>query len=596
MKKRNEIESKYKWDLSSLYENLEAFELDYKKVDEMSQVLAEYKGKILESSQNLCEVIEQSLEINRRLMNLYAFSKMRSDEDTGDTHNQGLVSRVEALSVKTGSRLSFITPEILAGDIDEIQRFMKEDENLHLYKQYMDDILRMKPHVLSEKEEKIMAEAGEVLAGPSNIFGMLNNADLEFPEIEDENGEKIKLSHGNFTKILEKPHRSVRKEAFKKYYSVYEAHKNTLATTLSTQIKKDVFNARVRNYETAMHASLNNNNIPTEVYERLIESVHENIDSLHKYMRLRKKVLEVDELHMYDLYTPIVKDVDFEIPYNESQEYLFQSLKPLGEDYVQTVERAFKDRWIDVYESKGKRSGAYSFGTYDSNPYILLNYQDNLNSLYTLTHEMGHSMHSYLTRNNQPYVYGDYCIFLAEIASTTNEALLTEHLLNTLNDEKKKMFVLNHFLEQFRGTIFRQVMFAEFEKFIHTQVEQGKPLTVDVLNNKYKALNAFYYGEDMVVDDEIALEWARIPHFYYNYYVFQYATGFSAAIAMSDKIKNEGESAVKGYIDFLSGGSSEYPIDLLKKAGIDMTKKEPVDSALKVFREKVEELSKLLGS
>jgi oligoendopeptidase F len=594
MKKRNEINDEYKWDLSSLYESLDSFESDFEIVKTKSDQLIEYKGKILKTATNLLEVIELSLQVSRILSNLYAFAKMRSDEDTGDTENQGLVSRVESLSVTISSKTSFITPEILSGSKEKIESYIDDNIALKEYRQHLDDILRMKPHVLSEKEEKIIAQAGEVMAGSENIFSMLNNADFKFPTIKDENGEDLQLSHGNFIKTLEKPHREVRAEAFKKYYSVYENHKNAIATTLATQIKKDVFIAKTRNYDSALEASLNNNKIPTTVYDRLIESVHENIDGLHDYIALRKKALGLDELHMYDLYTPIIKSVDFEIPYNESKDMLLKSLKPLGEEYVSVVNDAFNKKWIDVYESQGKRSGAYSYGTYDSLPYILLNYQDNLNSLFTLTHEMGHSMHSYLTRNKQPFVYGDYSIFLAEIASTTNEAFLTDYLLENLEDEQKKLYVLNHYLEQFRGTIFRQVMFAEFEKFMHEKVEKGEPLTVDVLNKKYKELNEFYYGPSVVVDDEIALEWARIPHFYYNFYVFQYATGFSAAIAMNKKIKEEGPSAVKDYIEFLSGGSSKYPIDLLKQAGIDMTSKAPVEDALKVFKSKVKEMEMML--
>ena len=594
MKNRNEINDKFKWNLNSLYESLEGFEEDFENAKKQGESLLDYKGKILESGSNLLKVIELSLKVSRTLSNLYAFAKMSSDEDTADNKNQGLVSRVESLSVTISSKISFITPEILSGEMVLIESYVKEYDGLKLYKQYLEDVLRMKPHVLSEKEEKILAQAGEIMAGPENIFSMLNNADLKFPMIKDENDVDLQLSHGNFTKVLEKPNRKVRKEAFEKYYSVYEAHKNSIATTLATQIKKDVFVAKTRNFSSALEASLNDNKIPIEVYDRLIDSVHENIDGLHEYMALRKEALGLDELHMYDLYTPIVKTVDFEIPYSESKEMLLKSLKPLGDQYNSVVSGAFNEKWIDVYESRGKRSGAYSYGTYDSLPYILLNYQDNLNSLFTLTHEMGHSMHSYLTRKNQPYVYGDYSIFLAEIASTTNEAFLTEYLLENLKDEQKKLYVLNHYLEQFRGTIFRQVMFAEFEKFMHEKVEKGEPLTVDVLNKKYKALNEFYYGPAVVVDDEIALEWARIPHFYYNFYVFQYATGFSAAIAMNKKIKEEGASAVKKYIDFLSGGSSQYPIDLLKEAGIDMTSTAPVENALKVFKSKVKEMKSLL--
>ncbi|MGM0378253.1 MAG: oligoendopeptidase F [Bacillota bacterium] len=594
MKKRNEINQKYKWDLSSLYKSEDNFNNDFDKVFEKVEELKNYKGKITQTSDNLLKTIELSLSIKRIVNNLYAYSKMKSDENTKNSKYQKMFAKIQSLNVNVNEELSFIVPEILREAKDKIKLFINNDENLKLYKKYLEDILRQKDHFLSEDKEKIMAQAGDIMSGPSNTFNMLNNADFTFPKIKDENNEDLQLTHGNFIKTLKKPSRDVRKSAFKAYYSVYEKHQNGLASNLATQIKTDCFNAKVRDYKDSLTEALDQNNIPTKVYNSLIKAVHDNIDAMHKYMRLKKEFLNLDELHLYDIYAPLVKDVEFEFPFDNSKDILLDAFEILGKDYTDTVKSSFNNRWIDVYETKGKRSGAYSFGTYDSNPYILLNYQDNLNSLYTLAHEMGHSMHSYLTRNNQPYVYGNYSIFLAEIASTTNEALLTDHFLNTLDDKKKKLYILNDYLEKFRGTLFRQTMFAEFEKFMHKRVENSEPLTTDILKEKYKELNQLYYGDDVYIDEEIALEWARIPHFYYNYYVYQYATGFAAAINITDRIKNKEENIVKKYIEFLSSGSEKYPIDLLKDLGLDMTSVDVVTKALKRFKYLVDEMEKLI--
>lgn len=594
MKKRNEINQKYKWDLSSLYKSEDNFNNDFDKVFEKVEELKNYKGKITQTSDNLLKTIELSLSIKRIVNNLYAYSKMKSDENTKNSKYQKMFAKIQSLNVNVNEELSFIVPEILREAKDKIKLFINNDENLKLYKKYLEDILRQKDHFLSEDKEKIMAQAGDIMSGPSNTFNMLNNADFTFPKIKDENNEDLQLTHGNFIKTLKKPSRDVRKSAFKAYYSVYEKHQNGLASNLATQIKTDCFNAKVRDYKDSLTEALDQNNIPTKVYNSLIKAVHDNIDAMHKYMRLKKEFLNLDELHLYDIYAPLVKDVEFEFPFDNSKDILLDAFEILGKDYTDTVKSSFNNRWIDVYETKGKRSGAYSFGTYDSNPYILLNYQDNLNSLYTLAHEMGHSMHSYLTRNNQPYVYGNYSIFLAEIASTSNEALLTDHFLNTLDDKKKKIYILNDYLEKFRGTLFRQTMFAEFEKFMHKRVENSEPLTTDILKEKYKELNQLYYGDDVYIDEEIALEWARIPHFYYNYYVYQYATGFAAAINITDRIKNKEENIVEKYIEFLSSGSEKYPIDLLKDLGLDMTSVDVVTKALKRFKYLVDEMEKLI--
>jgi oligoendopeptidase F len=424
---------------------------------------------------------------------------------------------------------------------------------------------------------------------------MLNNADLEFPSIKDENGEEVEITHGRYIRFLESSDRRVRKEAFKAVYETYGKFKNTFASTLSGTVKKDNFSARVRHYNSARHSALSTNNIPEEVYDNLVKTVNDNLHLLHRYIDLRKKVLGIEDLHMYDLYTPLVKDVKMEVTYEEAKDYILKGLKPLGEDYLNVLKEGFENRWVDVHENKGKRSGAYSSGTYGTNPYILMNWQDNVNNLFTLAHEFGHSVHSYYTRKTQPYPYGDYSIFVAEVASTCNEALLNDYLLKTIDDEKQRLYLLNHYLEGFRGTVFRQTMFAEFEHDVHVRAQNGEPLTPELLTKLYYDLNKKYFGDNLVIDEEIGLEWARIPHFYYNYYVYQYATGFSAAAALSKQILEEGDAAVERYVGFLKSGSSDYPIEVLKKAGVDMTTSQPIEEALAVFEEKLTEMERLLN-
>ena len=434
----------------------------------------------------------------------------------------------------------------------------------------------------------------EVSEAPQNTFSMLNNADIKFPSIEDENGNKVEITHGNFIPLMESKDRRVRKDAYDNLYNTYGKYKNTFAATLNGCVKKNIFFAKARNYNSSIEAALDENNIPVSVYDNLIKAVNNNLESMHKYMNIRKRVLGVDELHMYDIYTPIIKDTDIKVPYEKAQDIIIEGLHPLGENYLDVLKEGFNNRWIDVYENRGKRSGAYSFGTYDSKPFVLLNYHETLDNVFTIAHEMGHSIHSYFTKSTQPYIYGGYSIFLAEIASTTNEALLMDHMLKNSKDNNERLYLLNHYLDQFKGTIYRQTMFAEFERDIHEYVENGGALTAEYLSDSYKKLNEKYYGPNMVIDDKIAMEWARIPHFYYNYYVFQYATGFSSAISLSEKILKEGSNAVDSYIEFLSSGDSDYAINVLKKAGVDMTTSEPIDKALKLFGELVDEMDKLI--
>lgn len=579
---RKEIEEKYKWDLGSLYKSEESWTADFEATNLLLTEAEKCKGSIGDSPSSLLNIIEKSLSIYRNIQGLYVYAKMKLDEDTTSSKYQEMVERAEKLSVKGSEKLSFIVPELLKMDECRLKEYMEEDK-LKLYGHYVDDMLRQKPHILGEAEEMILASIGDISSTPQNVFSMLNNADLKFPEIEDENGNLVRLTHGNYIKFMESKNRQVRKSAFSAMYETYGELKNTFAAVLNGEVKKNVMMSKLRKYDSPLHASLSDNNIPVDVYENLIGAVGENLDKMYRYIDLRKKELDLDEIHMYDLYTPMVKAVDFEIGYEDAKTLLLEGLKDLGEDYIEIVDEGLRSGWIDVYENKGKRSGAYSWGTYDSNPYIMMNYQSNLNSLFTLAHEMGHSVHSYYTRKTQPYVYGSYSIFLAEIASTVNESLLINHMIGKETDRDKKKYLLNHYLEQFRGTVFRQTMFAEFELKIHSLVEQGGALTREVLDNLYLELNKKYYGEDIVLDEGIEREWQKIPHMYYDFYVFQYATGYSAAASFTKSILEGKEGALESYKSFLKSGSSDYPIDILKKAGIDMTSPEPVKEALELF-------------
>ncbi|WP_430885670.1 oligoendopeptidase F [Fusibacter sp. JL216-2] len=594
LRERAEIPEQYKWDIESMYETSDLWEADFKRAQALIQEISALKGTVTKSKDSLLKALETDLKLDRVLTNIFTFARMKQDENTKNATYQAMTSRAESLGTEASSASSFIVPEILAADADLIWSMVESSEALSLYKQYLDNIMRSKPHVLSAEEEELLASAGELASAPSNIFGMLNSADLKFPVVKDSEGKDLQLSHGNFIPTLESRDRRLRQDAFKAYYSVYEDHKNALAMMVQSEVKKNIFYSKARKHRSARHASLHKNNVDVAVYDSLVDAVNEYLPAMHKYMELRKKALGVDALHMYDVYTPIVKNVDMKVPYEKATETVLKALAPLGQTYCSVVEKAYEEGWIDVYENVGKRSGAYSFGTYDSKPFILLNYHDTLDNMFTLAHEMGHSMHSYMTRKNQPYVYGNYSIFLAEVASTTNEALLTNHLLETLEDETEKLYLLNHYLESFRGTVFRQTMFAEFERDIHSMVESGQALTAEVLSSHYRKLNEKYYGPAMIIDKEIDLEWARIPHFYYNFYVFQYATGFSAAVSLSEQILKEGQPAVDRYLNFLGAGRSEYPLDIMEKAGADMRSGQPVRDALKKFSELVDEMSALL--
>lgn len=591
---REEVPKELTWDLEDIYETDEDWEKEFTEVKEMLPKIEEYKGKLAESAETLYHLLQFENELTVKVGKLYTYAHMRYDEDTTNSFYQGLNDRANQLLSLVSNATSFVVPEILAIPEEKIKQFLSEYPELKLYEHALERLNKQRPHVLSEKEESILAQASEVTASPSTTFGMLNNADMKFPTIKDENGNEVEVTHGRYIRFLESTNRRVRRDAFKAVYDTYGKFVNTFASTLSGNVKRNIFYAKVRNYKSPREAALSKNHIPETVYDQLVSTINDHLHLLHRYVKLRKKVLGVDELHMYDLYTPLVKNVDMTVTYDEAKELVVKGVEPLGEEYVSIVKEGLNNRWVDVVETRGKRSGAYSSGSIATRPYILMNWQDDINNLFTLAHEFGHSVHSYYTRKHQPIPYANYSIFVAEVASTCNEALLNDYLLKVTDEKDKRLYLLNHFLEGFRGTVFRQTMFAEFEQLIHEKAMNGEPLTPDLLNKTYYDLNKKYFGEDIVIDKEIALEWARIPHFYYNFYVYQYATGYSAATALAKQILEEKEPAVKRYIDFLKAGNSDYPIEVLKKAGVDMTSPEPIKQALTVFEETLTELEQLL--
>lgn len=592
--KRDELAIERTWRLEDMYASDEMWKEEFQNLQNDIPEIKTFQGRISESPDTLYNVLDLQDQLTNRVKKLNTYAQMRYDQDTTNSFYQALKSEADNIVTLLQSSMSYMIPEILEIDEEVINNFINEKKDLALYKKVLDDITRVRPHTLSKKEEELLAEANDALTATAQTFGMLNNADLTFPSIKDEDGNEIDVTLGRYVPLLESKDRRVREDAFKALYHTYDKFKNTFASTLGGNIKTHNFTAKVRNYQSARHAALDKNNIPESVYDNLVEAVNERLPLLHRYTELRKKVLGVDELHMYDVYTSLVKDVKMDISYDEAKDMVLKGLTPLGDEYMDIVKEGLNNRWIDVEENKGKRSGAYSFGSYGTNPYILLNWQDSVDNTFTLAHELGHSLHSFYTWKTQPFRYGNYSIFVAEVASTCNEALLNDYLLKNLEDEQEKLYILNHFLEGFRGTVFRQTMFAEFEHEIHKQAQEGVALTAEKLTEIYYNLNKKYFGEAMISDPEIGVEWARIPHFYYNYYVYQYATGYSAATALANQILTEGESAVERYKDFLKAGSSDYPIEVLKKAGVDMTSKQPILDALDVFEEKLNEFEKLI--
>ena len=590
---RSTIENKFKWTIDEMYPNEESIEKDIQKVKELIEEVKRYKGILADSEENIFKALNISEEASRILQNLYVYTHMKSHEDTRINKNQSNATKIDMLSTELSMATSYMVPEIIAMDNEKLENYLKTERLSH-YKKYVDDILRLKPHTLNEREEELLASVADLSGVPENVYDMLSFADLQFPEIEDENGEKVRVTHSNFSLFLKSKDARVRKDAFEAMYGIYGQYKNTFASTLYGGIKSEIFYAKTRKYESALQGSLFQDNVSVNVYNNLIDAVHENLDTLNDYIDLKKKFLGLDKINMYDLYVPLTENFDMEISYEKAQKIILEALKPLGEEYLENVKKAFAEGWIDVYGNEGKQGGAYSWGSYDSKSYILMSYKDDLNSLFTLIHEMGHSMHSFYSKNNQPYLYSGYKIFVAEVASTLNELLLINYLLKNAESKEERVYLLNYYLEQFRTTVYRQTMFAEFEKICHGKVEEGEPLTAEDFNNIYYDLNKKYYGESCEVNEEIALEWARIPHFYSNFYVYKYATGFSAASALSKQILEEGESAVSRYKEFLKSGGSEFPLDQLRKAGVDMEKKESVDEALHVFKDLVKQLEKEL--
>ncbi len=593
LRTREEIPQEDRWATEDLYPTDEAWEAALAEIPAVQEKLVSYAGKLGVNAQDLYDYLYASEMNEVKLSRLANYCMRKSDEDTRNPVYQAMAGKFMGVAVALGAATSFDTPEIMAIPDETLDQFYLDCPALERYRRMLTNMRRRKAHTLSAAEEKILAAAGEMAQTPDNVYGSFADADITFPDAVDAEGNKHPLSQGTFIAMQESADRVLRKSAYENLYHTFGNFKNTAASLLNAQNKQLKFFAETRKYGSAFEASLDRTQVPTDVYLNLIEAVHKNFDKMHRYVRLRKKLLGVDELHFYDVYTPLLADVDKKIPFSEAKQTVYDALYPLGDDYRAILKEGFENRWIDVYQNVGKRSGAYSAGA-EVHPFVLLNYSGTLDSQFTLAHEMGHALHSYLSNKHQNPVDADYVIFVAEVASTCNEALLMEYLLSKTTDKKERAYLINHFLDQFKGTLYRQTMFAEFELNIGRMVAEGKTLTAEVLCEEYKRLNAAYYGPDMVVDDEIAMEWARIPHFYYNYYVFQYATGYSAAIALSRRILREGEPAVKDYLGFLSGGCSKSPIDLLKGAGVDMTSPEPVDQALQLFGQLLDEMEALM--
>ncbi len=591
---RNEISSEYKWKLEDLFESDAAFEKALTDAGSYPEKIAEYQGKISENAADLLGYLKLDDEITEIARNLIHYSSRKSDEDTRVSLYSGYCDRVEALLTAIGSAAAFAVPEILTISEEKMAEFYAAESGLKLYELSLNRIFKRREHILTPEEERILALTAEMRSTPSSVFSMLDNADIKFPDAVDKDGNAHQITHGSYIPLMQGEDRVLRKSAFENLYNTYKSFENTYTAIISGHLKTLSFNANVRKYENTLEAALDSTEVPQSVYHSLIDAVHNNMDKMYRYVELRKKLLGVDELHFYDLYAPMVSDVEMKITYQEARDMVLEAVKPLGESYVDLMKEGFSGGWIDVYENEGKCSGAYSAGA-NVHPYVLLNHTDDLQSAFTIAHEMGHALHSYYSNKYQPTVYSDYEIFVAEVASTFNESLLMQHLLKVTTDKKQKAYLINYFLEQFRTTLYRQTMFAEFELKINEAQARGEAITSDFLCDLYGDLNKLYFGESIVLDEEIKYEWARIPHFYYNYYVYQYATGFSAAIALSQRVLNGGEKEVEDYLGFLKGGNSKTPVDLLKGAGVDMTDPKVVSDALKLFGELLDEMEKIAG-
>ena len=588
--KRDQVPKEFTWDLSMIFENDEAWLDAFEALKPLPATLRAYEGRLGESAETLLSFLQLGDEVRLKLEKIYGYASLSADQDTADSKYQDFRGRAASLYAMIMGSVAFQAPEIISIPEEKLNAFYQEKPELLTYKRSIDVIRRRAAHTLSEKEETLLSNAAEITSAPQGINSLLHNADMKWAEVTDSKGNVYPLSNGSFTNLLESPDRDLREKVFKAYYKGIDAMKNTTAACLDGQFKGLVFYADARGYESTLEASLDETEVPVKVYHNLIQAVHENLESMYRYVRVRKKLLGVDELHMYDVYTPIIPDVAKKISYEEAKETVLKALSVLGEDYTDLLREGFENRWIDVYENVGKRSGAYSSGISHPHPYVLLNFKDNLDSMFTLAHEMGHSLHSWHSTKHQPVNTADYVIFVAEVASTVNEVLLMKYLLRNCTDKAERAYLVNHFLDSFKGTVYRQTMFAEFELMLGKMAEERRTLTADALCEKYLELNKLYFGPDMVSDPEIALEWARIPHFFYDYYVFQYATGFSAACAIADRILTEGAPAVADYKKFLSGGSSKDPISLLRIAGVDMETPDAVNSGLKLFAELVTEI------
>ena len=590
---RNEIPLEHRWATEDLYPSDEAWEKELQHMIDQGKEMARYAGMVGKDAKTLLTYMKLLEDIQVRSAQLSSYAQRKGDEDTRVAAYQAMVSKFSAAFVELNTSTSFETPELLAIPEDVLEGYYAQEPELERFRRFISDKRRLMAHILSLEEEKLLASAASITRTPSDVFGMLENADMTFPAAVDAQGKEHHLTGGTFVPLQMSPDRELRRDAYEKLYTRLGEFKNTSAALLYAQVKQLKFVADARHYGSSLEASLSNTNVPTAVYHNLIEAVHQNMDKMHRYVSLRKKLLGVEELHFYDVYMPLLKGVDRYIPIEEAKETVYNAMAPLGEEYQSILKHGFENRWIDVYENPGKRGGAYSAGA-RIHPFVLMNYSGTLKSQFTLAHEMGHALHSYFSNRTQKPLDSHYVIFVAEVASTCNEALLMEYLLNKTTDKRERAFLINHFLEQFKGTLYRQTMFAEFELKMGEMVQQGIPLTAAKLCEEYRKLNELYFGEDMVCDDYIAMEWARIPHFYYNYYVFQYATGYSAAIALSQKILREGQPAVEKYLNFLSGGRSKPPVELLKGAGVDMSSPEPVNEALALFGRLLDEMEQLV--
>ena len=593
VKQRNEINEKYQWDLSTIFPSDASWEEELHAITADLSQAEGFEGHLLDSADQLLAGTETVLELGRRLEKLYVYAHMKNDQDTRKAKYQEYYAKAMTLYSQFEQAFAFYDPEFLNITKEQYQAFLTENTGLKLYQHYFDKLLQEKAHILSQREEELLAGATEIFGAASETFAILDNADIVFPHVKNEEGKEVQLTHGNYISLMESSDRRVRKEAYEALYDTYAQFQHTYAKTLQTNVKVQNYRAKVRHYKNARQAALNANFVPESVYDNLVSVVNQHLPLLQRYIALRSKILGISDLKMYDMYTPL-SVTDYKFTYEEALKKAEETLAVLGDDYLERVKRAFSQRWIDVYENQGKRSGAYSGGSYDTNAFMLLNWQDTLDNLFTLVHETGHSMHSSYTRESQPYVYGDYSIFLAEIASTTNENILTEKLLSEVKDDETRFAILNHFLDGFRGTIFRQTQFAEFEHAIHQADQTGEVLTSDFLNNLYARINEKYYGLKQEDNPHIQYEWARIPHFYYNYYVFQYATGFAAASALADKIVHGSQKDRDQYIDYLKAGKSDYPLNVMKKAGVDMEKTDYLHAAFAVFKRRLDEFEALV--